>query len=287
LARKANQVAFNIYRYQILPVSQTIQLSIDEPRIHSVEDLVKLKNEFFAQALRDIVTFEYPRGEVIHRKDVVAENLFVIRFAARRRIRIQTRNFTVAKIDNFPTMVVGINNDPNVQTIAIQINRQVFASTETIRHILEENLSAQMRRTQLIVRIEPIFDEKKFWDEVRKYDRKIVQTDFELISPNMANIAGGLTIDLDQMHRSTNTKTTHLQLNSDKDGSLTLTEDDPIIKPIVDYVSAGGGNISMKIRGLARRIHTSKGVTQINISEVDFQQVPAEVLEKIFRGILK
>ena len=42
---KKKKSTFKLYRYQILPTSQDIQLDLEHPSIKSLEDLKKQKNE--------------------------------------------------------------------------------------------------------------------------------------------------------------------------------------------------------------------------------------------------
>ena len=90
---------------------------------------------------------------------------------------------------------------------------------------------------------------------------------FDLISPNMANISKNLKLDLKGLYNDTNTERTTLELNAKKDSYLDIKEASKFISSLVDYSSEGGGNISMKVAGISKKLHTAQSVSEFNIEE--------------------
>jgi len=113
-----------------------------------------------------------------------------------------------------------------------------------------------------------MFEEKVFWDIVNRNKNKVIAVDFELVTPNMSNISAGLSDDLKALQKTTNTQKTNLKLQSDKDSSLDLSENNNLIGELVTYASRGGGNIKCKIRGYKRSINTSKNIKQESADEI-------------------
>jgi len=165
--------------------------------------------------------------------------------------------------------------------VAIQYSTKVFSNTNTVAEILEENLNRVLIPMGLHVYFEPLFEKKQFWEIVYTYPERIIQAEFELISPNLANISQALKIDLRSLNTSTNTQKTKLQLNSDKESSLTLSESDPVINSLVDYSSEGGGNISLRVKGLKKKIQTNNSVTSVEVDEIALE-AEAKDLSKFF-----
>jgi len=144
-----------------------------------------------------------------------------------------------------------------------------------------------LKMDHLSISFQPIYAEHYFWDLVEQYKEKIIQIDFELISPNMSNISACLNLDLKQLNRTTNTQKTNLLLKSDKSSYLTPTKDDPMVKSLVEYSALGGGNIKLRAKGVKKSIQTAKGKNEINIDELSIEGASPEDLINIFKGIME
>ncbi len=283
---KTGQLEFYIYRYQILPISQTLQLSTDL-KYESISELLADKNKIFGNAVLKMQNLKYERTEFKHRHLFTEKNIYVKQFAVNRNLKRSKPDFTEEEIDNWPRVMIVFWNEPNQQKIYIQKNQHAFGHPNTFADILEANFNSLLKHSQLQVYLEPLFEKNEFWSVVKRYPTQIVLAKFELISPNMSNISGGLKFDLAQLHRNTNTKKTNIEMQSDKNGSLTLNRSDEFIESLVNYASEGGGNIVLKIRGLKKRIQTSKNVTETSIDELDVVAGSEEDISRIVSKILK
>lgn len=284
--KRSQQIFFHLYRYQILPTTQTIQLRFDSS-VKSLEDLKAKKNDFFSEALSSMKRINYTRTELTHKVNTIEKDFYLIKLAAKRSLKRSTRDFKEEKIENWPSTNIIINNNPNAQKALIQFNRKVFNDTKNIADILQDSLNEVLKEYQLHVIFEKIFDEVKFWEIVNIYKNRIVQAEFELISPNLANISRSLRFDLQALNQSTNTQKTKLQLNSDKEAVLTLSQSDPLVSGIVDYASQGGGGINLKVRGLNKKIRTSDKVIELTIDEMVFNNAELKDIRKILGGMLE
>jgi hypothetical protein len=182
-------------------------------------------------------------------------------------------------------VIVIINNDPTVQAIAISRNHKAFSSSRVVAAMLVENLQPALRNYQLHLDIEPLFEAQKFWALVEEYRGRIVSVTFELISPNMATISKSLEIDLAQINAETNSYRTDLKLNSGAGSTLEIAEKNKILNSLVDYASAGGGDIVLRVKGIKKKIRTSKNSREITIDEVVLKNPTPESLafiEKLF-----
>jgi hypothetical protein len=283
--KKPVGAVFHAYRYQILPICQKIQMDL-AGKIRSLEDLKRHKNEFFASALSSITTFHYNRAPLVHCLVYDADDLTIIRVAVERDLVRQRKDFTTEPVENWPDTWVAFDNRPDVQKCLIQSRGGGFQDTQTVVRILEGNLNDKLRHDQLAAAFEPIYERNVFWNLVKHYEGKITQIEFELISPNMSNISSSLTLDLAGLNRTTNTQRTKLQLNSDPGSSLTPDTSDPMVVGLVDYASQGGGDITLRARGVKKKMHTAKGITEIVVDEIELHgKDPAEVA-KLFRNVL-
>lgn len=284
---EAKQIPFHVYRYQILPIRRdTLQLQIDSP-IKTLDELIEHKNEIFQEAVLGLREFTYSRARLVHRVVASDADLLLLQFGASKSLRRKNRNFELEQIENWPSVYLAINNRPDVQKLAIQLNRAAFSSTATFARVIEDDLNDVLGRYNLRVYIEPLFDEGSFWDLVDRYPNQITQVEFELISPNMSNISGGLKLDLGALHRSTNTKKTELQLNSDESANLTLSRDDETIGSLVTYASEGGGAVHLRVKGIRRKVNVGQNATEVSVDELDIQVERPQDAVKVLRSMLK
>lgn len=282
---KTKNLIFHFYRYQILPISKQIQITFHPHKITSLEELIKRKNEIFEKVFLETKVFKFSRTELEHKFVDKSDNIFIFKIGANRGIRRIKRDFTEEKIENWPNCLVVINNNRNIQKIAIQQNVSVFWNTQAIVNIIENNLNSKLNAYQLSIVFEPMFEEKVFWDIVNKNKNKVIAVDFELVTPNLSNISSGLSDDLKSLQKTTNTQKTNLKLQSDKDSSLDLSENNNLIGELVTYASQGGGNIKCKIRGYKRSINTSKNIKQESVDEIIIENSTSKNIGKNLPGI--
>jgi len=285
--KKPNRPVFHIYRYQILPLDIVQDSLFDRPI--PLDELIERKNEIFADALRNLQDWQYHKGEIIYHFEGEDRDVFVLRMGVLRPVTLHTKEFEFdeREAEDWPKIVIVIDNDPDTQKAAIQLDWRVFQHTATVARILEDNLNRVLRKDQLSVFFEPMFERGDFWRTVQQYPSQITRATFELISPNMSNISRTLKVELGDLHRATNTKKTKLELNSEENSALTLRPEDPTISSLVDYASEGGGKISLKIRGLEKTITTSKSIKETTISEMEITADSVKQVTDLARSILE
>jgi hypothetical protein len=280
---------FHLYRYQLLPIEQEVQLDFDSHVLH-LDELKQRKNEFFVKTLAEMKKLEWSRADIKHKMVYNAGNSIAFLVGANRGQTIETEDFERLTIDDWPSALVAIDNEPTVQMMAIEVEHRAFHKTRTLAGILQDNLNKALRQYLLHISIMPIFDKAEFWQIVSTYKGQITRVRFDMVSPNMSNIAASLKVDLHELNRSTNVQHTTLELKSDKRNSLTLSPDDETISSLVDYSSKGGGNISVKVRGLQKIIQTSDSTKEINAGDIEIsvnspEQLPETM--KMLNGLMR
>jgi hypothetical protein len=282
---KIKRMSFHEYRYQILPITQNIQFDL-KGEIKSLDDLKRKKNEYLEKVAVNVDYLKYARTEIRHKLLWAKDNIIIFQIGVERDLKRRTREFELEEVENWPTVFAILNNDPTIQKCLVQ-EQGGFQSTSTVIKILEESLNPFLRQHQLAIVFEPIYNEQYFWDLITQYKDRVTQIEFELISPNMSNISSSLKLDLGALNKSTNTQRTNLQLNSNADSFLTPSNDDPIIKGLVEYSSNGGGDITIRVKGIRKKYHTSRGVKQTSIDELTITGSSPEDIAKTFEGIMK
>ncbi len=276
---------FELYRYQLLPIDRYLQGDLWSG-IDSIEELLKKKNDIFNSALQEVDHFYNSRTETATKRLYVDNSFFLFRIAANRSLHRETKEFKEEYIDNWPSVLVAIWNDPDVQMIAVQRRTTAFSSTEAVVKLILETIYASLSHFHLRAIYEPIVERKVFWDIVEKYEGKIQKLEFEFITPNMANISGNLPENLKEFAKATNSVKNKLNIESDKESNLHIEKNNETISSLADYTSDGGGNVAIKVAGLSKKIHTSKTVKHIEISEIQLQGT-AEEVASILKEIMR
>lgn len=280
-----NNATFDVYRYQLL-VDKAVQLKIDS-HYQSAEEIRAAKNTILENLLSNQnFHFKSNKSDIESKLMFQKGDRYYFKVAVKREKRITNKDFTETTVEDYPNILIAFNNAPDVQKIAIQSYTQAFKETDTVSRILEETIDKQLRNDSLSFYLEPIFDKKEFWKMVNLYDKKIKQLSFEMVSPNMANISRNLQINLKELYEDTNSHKTTVELNSDGDSNLEINPQSKLINSLVDYTSEGGGNISMRVDGIRRKLHTAQSKAEFSIEEALLKGMDWEALDEKFKDIL-
>lgn len=232
--------------------------------------------------LTNFPTLHYRQAEINHKVDVDSSPWFVVEINTQKSLKREKPDFEQERIDTWPHIVAIINNHPEVQIIAVSRNTRAFSSGAVVAKILQENLGRVLQRYLLTFQVEALFEKSEFWHLVDEYQGRITSVNFELISPNMANISKVLELDLGRLNADTNSHRTDLKLNSSEESALEINQENPLVNSLVDYSSQGGGDIALKVKGIKKTIRTSKSVREISIDELSIQNLTPERLEWLF-----
>ncbi len=279
-------ITFDLFRYQIIPKDRTFQLNLFE-KIRSLEDLLDQKNAIFFDALNKIKHFKTRRSIIKHKILYQDKDLTLYKFAANRYIKRETEDFTEEELSNWPSFYVFIWNAPDKQIIAVQERSSAFQYTETVVKAIIGAVDSYLGSYNLRAHFESIFSEHVFWDVIDKNAGKIKDIKFELITPNLANISHMLGDQLKDFARDTNTARTDLSIMADPDSSIIIKKQDAKVKGLVQYASKGGGNISIKLRGITKRIHTKKSKKRIDIDEIKIEGVSDQQVANLIKDLLR
>lgn len=278
---------FQLYRYQILPLSREFQPTFFDPEIKTLDSLLERKNEFFMNALLGMKELISRRSKLVYQRFGPQKEAVILQIAANRSVNLETPEFTSEEVENWPSIVVAIDNDPTVQLIAVQRRTAAFQYTTAPVNSIIEAVNLQLKSHQLRAIAEPLFEKHVFWDLMRRYEGKVQQVSFELITPNMSNISHCLSEDLKTLAKATNTTRTKLELNSEPDSVLEIKKDYPGLEGLVEYTSSGGGDIKIKATGMRRSVHTSKTIQEVSIDQVEAEGNDPKALVEAIKGLLR
>jgi len=236
---------FDLYRYQLLPRDRS------QPDLF---EILEQKNVLLLKVMTEVHDFSSERIKVISRCLFEKDSFLFFLFAVSRLQKHETEDFRDELIDTWPDFYVALWNDPLKQIMAVQERTDAFQQTKAIVNLVEEKINQRLAQNGLRIYFEPLFTKEEFWKIIATYKDEIKEIEFELITPNMANIAGALSDDLKAFARDTNTSRTKIEIASDPDASLRISRDDLRVGGLVEYASVGGGNIFVKVRGLRNRL---------------------------------
>lgn len=271
------KISFDLYRFQLLPITRHAQIDAFH-EIRSVEDIERNKNLFFNEILTEFPKlkhrlFELNQKILFHKQDVLC-----IKLGAHKTIERDNEHFRKERIDNWPNITIIISNEPNTQIIAVSRNIKTFSSSEVVINLLSSILNRRLRNYQLKMHIEAMFDKKEFWSIIEKNKARLQTVKFELISPNMSNISKFVKLELKQLNKDTNSHKTNLELNSPEGATLEINKNNEMVNSLVDYASNGGGDISIKVKGIRKKVHTSKSIKSVEVDELIAENLTYEQL---------
>lgn len=281
----AKNSTFEVFRYQLV-VDKTMPINLFG-KFENPEQLRSEKNIIF----KDIVTndkFHFTSSNSAIKSKLLYQNgdMYYFKISAKRRGHIFKEDFTEDTFDNFPNIIVVINNNPTVQKIAIQTNTSVFKETKIVRNFILESIDAKIKNYNLSFYLDPIFDKHDFWNFVKKYPQQIKQVTFDLISPNLSNISKDLTINLREAYEDTNVHRTKIEFNAEPEGVLDIKEGSKFVTGIVDYGANGGGSIYARLVGSRKKYNTAENPSEFNIDEKLLKENNWDELDLLFKDLM-
>lgn len=242
---------FELFRYQLLPISQHQQELFSSPL--SADEIRARKNEFFDQVLSRLPQFRHRGLEIKHKVEHHVAEWFIFKLGAHKSVDRDTEEFHKERIESWPNVTVIVHNSPDTQVISISRNPRAFSSTSSVAKLFERTVTPALRAFGLTIQIREQFEQNNFWSVLKQYEGKVSRVRFEMVAPNMANISRVLKVDLRQLNRDSNCQKTDLQLEALPGAALEITKMDDLIEGCVEYASMGGGDIAIKSQGLEER----------------------------------
>jgi hypothetical protein len=281
-----SKIRFNLYRFQIIPKDRHFQGNLFDD-INTIEDLINKKNEIFFRVIKNLGQLK--RKSRLIKTSIVfqSDETIIYKFAPKKHITVETKDFKDEKVEDWPSFHVFFWNKPDKQLIAIEEKTKAFQKTTTVNNILMEYVNEKLEEKNLTLFSEPIFQKEDFWNIILAHKQKILDIKFDLITPNMSNISHVLSEDLKSLAKDTNTQKTSLHLFANKHTTLDIDESNSYIDDIASYASRGGGNISIKIKGLKKRKHTSDSIETLEIDDIELNSKESvEAFKHLFNDII-
>jgi hypothetical protein len=160
-------------------------------------------------------------------------------------------NFEEIQEENWPCCYVFINfnGDKNVgQRILFEHRKSSFSSTIEQAKNLEKELNSRLVGSNYIIQIEPETEKKEFW-KISKENKNLIQSiTLSFNSPNLFDLPGRLEDGLKEIRKDFNATNTLIEL-ANPEGYLKLPKNKELLKQGVKYITDGGGECRVKIKG--------------------------------------
>lgn len=280
----SKKINFHIYRYHLLPLSKkSTQIELFENETLTYEQIKANKNAFFQETLDNLIT---SKSNVNPLQLFQSENGFYLFKLANKKVTTITQNFENLIIDNEPYVYIIINNDENIQKIAISENFEAFSSTEVVKNILKKVLQKDLTRYGLSIEIEQLFDSVNFWKYVNSHKDQITYINFQYIKPNLANISGSLPEDFRNFADNVNSHESHLTIKAPTNGKLdNIDKSNKDINGLVEYASNGAGSIKLKVKNLRKQLNTKENPIIVQVDQIDIEGAADQVI-KLYQTIV-
>jgi len=270
---------FDLYRYSILPRDR-FQSHIFE------EENLSRKNDIFLKIIQEVNDFSTERIKIISKCIFDKDEFLLLLFAVNRSLKRETKDFNEELIETWPKFNVAIWNNPDKQIIAVQERTEAFQYTKIVMNNIASVINEKFIKDGLLFVFEPLFCKDDFWNIVKKYKKEIKEVEFELVTPNIARIAETLSDQFKDFAKRTNTIRSKINIASDQDASLNISQEDSNLEGLVHYASEGGGSITVKVASLRKSLKTSDSIRTIELRDTQISGNTPEELASILRGLM-
>lgn len=275
---------FHIFRYHLNPISnknQQIQLFANEER--TPEELKEKKNLYFNEILQELNFYKDDRNPL--KLEHFENGYYLIKLAQKKSTRI-VQDFEDFEVKNEPFVYIILNNNPEVQKIAISENSEAFSEPKVVKNILEKLFNKNLAKFGLCVAVEQLFKKESFWKYVNSHKYEIKLIDFKYIKPNLANISNSLPDDFRNFTDNVNSKESHIIIKAPENGILeNIDKSNVTINGLVEYTSEGAGDIKLQIKGIKKRYSTKENPITIQIKETQIEGSAEQVI-KVYQSII-
>lgn len=264
---------FNIYTYQFKPIYQQRTLFCD-PDLEAQKAMDK-KNIIFAEALKNAI-FAYRNKRHNVQFIVSTSDFFIFRISNPRKIKIE-KSFKVIEETNEPSVYVIINNDKEVQRIALQQDPLAFSDTNVIASIITSTVRQVLQDAFLQISIRREYSRSEFWDIVKSNSDQITSIKFKFDYPNLPRVRSLIPEMLKDASARTRSSTTTLEFEAEKDETLYIDENDRDIQELNNGAADCGSEVAIGIKGLKRKIRTGHTTKEIELDELQIIGNPEDI----------
>lgn len=267
---------FSLYRYQIIPTQNQLSL------LYDINELIERKNIYFEEALLSLKMSEDANERKKYQYDIIrhGNNKFIIVISRQKKVSYYKKDYTKDTVPSFPPVYVIVDNDKDVQIVAIESSRE-YSSVGALLKNLGKNIQRTLAKNNLLVKFSPIYKESSFWKYIENNKDRISSLHFSLITPNMSSISGKLCDDFIKIAKETRAAVSNYQICADGESTLNIEKSNDSIAGLADYTSKGGGDISVRLKGSKMHYKSNDYQLHIEFDELELTGDIAKLIEQI------
>lgn len=235
--------SFIVYRY-LLTKSDCVQGQFFQD-LKGPEDAHNRRKDLMCDALDSLPTLS-EKGKMHFWKEPTGkqgEYLFHVQLETQRTVE---QDFKQKSVKHEPSAWLAINTDENCQTIAVEDVAQ--PRHQNVIKRLTTFLQPYFQERGLVLVINAISQENKFWDYVKANRSQIREVIFTISPPNMAGLNTSIAKEMSSLAEATQAQKIEVSVTSRRKQELELQTDNVELAELVNSVENGGGNYAFKLR---------------------------------------
>ena len=171
----SKQTAFEVFRYQLV-IDKAFQSDVFQHQYHTPEELKAAKNNIFQSIITENnFNFRSGNSDIASKLMYQKGDMYYFKVGVKRNTRRYKKDFTEEILDNYPNIIVAINNNPQVQKIAIQTNTTAFQKTSIVANFIKSTVQKFLKNYNITFAVEATFDSQQFWNIIREYPKQVKQ----------------------------------------------------------------------------------------------------------------
>lgn len=169
------------------------------------------------------------------------------------------------------------STDPSTgQRIAFELKSNVFETPYEQLKGFADAVNSELMMLGYAIAINPITHVQEFWDIVKDNQGKLKKLSLSFNAPNLFGIKDDLNSELKDAQNVFGITKTNFELEN-ADGKLKVPEDSELLIQGVEYITRGGGEFSIKLKGKGKRTISSK--KNIETKTFDFEDIEIKTTE--------
>lgn len=264
------------------------QLSLFDKQL-TKDELMGKKNLLFNEVFNSELAFYHRRFKLNYKFEYRSDDFILLRLANKKIVHIE-KQFHRESFDSEPSCLVAIYNDPKLQLLAIESDKTSFGTSFTVVRVIEKTFERELHKLNLRINIHPKYEEKEFWDLMRKYEYQVEGLRFEFDYPNLPRVNKTLIDELKDASKSMSSEKTKIEFVAGDNQVLdNLAENNDELSGLVKTSAEGGGPVKIKIKGLRRWESTDNKVKSFEFDELEVDATEVTVGEYVreIKNLLK
>lgn len=170
------------------------------------------------------------------------------------------------------------------QKIYFEIKKTIFSSADAQLKRFAGYLNGELKGYGYLLAINPVSEVSNFWSVIDASPDQIEKLTFAFNVPNLFELNSKLEDDLKGARDTYGPTKVTLQMEN-PEGKLVIPRD-ALMEQGVDYISRGGGEYKLKIKGRVISSTSKVKTKQIEDLDIDLATADAEIVKKIISDLI-